>query len=69
MEQRKFEMRVKELEASSMKAVKLSPHNDDKDDLDAYLCRLEQACQALIVSLSIGQLCWPNCCKERPWMF
>ena len=30
----------------AMKALKLSPFNEDKDDLDAYLTRFERACTA-----------------------
>ena len=34
---------------ASMKALKLPPYNEDKDDLDAYLSRFERACQAFDV--------------------
>ena len=34
--------------ASAMKALKLPPFNEDKDDLDAYLIRFERACLSLI---------------------
>ena len=32
-----------------MKALKLPPFNEEKDDLDAYLTRFERACVALEV--------------------
>ena len=32
-----------------MKALKLPPFNEDKDDLDAYLTRFERACTAFDV--------------------
>jgi len=32
-----------------MKALKLPPFNDEKDDLDAYLTRFERACVAFEV--------------------
>jgi len=35
--------------ASAMKALKLPPFNEDKDDLDAYLIRFERACVAFEV--------------------
>ena len=34
---------------TAMKAQKLSPFNEDKDDLDAYLIRFERACVAFEV--------------------
>ena len=47
---------------ASMKALKLPPYNEDKDDLDAYLSRFEQACQAF------DPLSWPGYYKVKPWM-
>ena len=43
-------MEIKEVMAKitgrsvAMKALKLPPFNEDKDDLDAYLTRFERAC-------------------------
>jgi len=34
---------------AAMKALKLHPFNEDKDDLDAYLTRFERACTAFDV--------------------
>ena len=34
---------------AGMKALKLPPFNEDKDDLDAYLIRFERACTAFEV--------------------
>ena len=31
-------------QVASMKALKLPPFNEDKDDLDAYLSRFERSC-------------------------
>ena len=35
--------------AAGMKALKLPPFNDEKDDLDAYLTRFERVCVAFEV--------------------
>jgi len=35
--------------SAGMKALKLPPFNEDKDDLDAYLIRFERACTAFEV--------------------
>ena len=35
--------------SAGMKALKLPPFNENKDDLDAYLIRFEQACTAFEV--------------------
>ena len=35
--------------SAGMKALKLPPFNEDKDDLDAYLIRYERACTAFEV--------------------
>ena len=39
----------------SMKALKLPPFNEEKDDLDAYLTRFERACVAFEVRPEHGQ--------------
>ena len=58
-------------QVASMKALKLPPYNEDKDDLDAYLSRFEHACMKahLMFSLNTGQHNWPDYYKVKPWMF
>jgi len=46
---------------ASMKALKLPPYNEDKDDLNAYLSRFERACQAFDVKPE-------HYYKVKPWM-
>jgi len=52
-----------------MKALKLPPYNEDKDDLDAYLSRFERACQAFNVQPEHWLTQLPDYYKVKPWMF
>ena len=38
-------------QSAGMKALKLPPFNEDKDDLDAYLIRFERACTVSFVKI------------------
>jgi len=52
-----------------MKALKLPPYNEDKDDLDANLSRSGRACQDLM-SMQPEHWSthhWPDYCKARPY--
>jgi len=51
--------------SAGMKALKLPPFNEEKDDLDAYLTRFERACVAFEVRRNIGQPNWQDCCKVK----
>jgi len=55
-------------QVASMKALKLAPYNEDKDDLDANLSRSGRACQDLM-SMQPEHWStrhWPDYCKARP---
>jgi len=51
-----------------MKALKLPPYNEDKDDLDAYLSRFQRACQAFDVKPEHWSTQLARFYKVKPWM-
>ena len=51
--------------STGMKALKLPPFNEDKDDLDAYLIRFERACTAF----EVRQHSWLGYYRVKPWMY
>ena len=55
--------------SAGMKALKLPPFSEDKDDLDAYLIRFERACTAFECVKSTGQHSWLGYYRVKPWMY
>ena len=53
--------------AARMKALKLPPFNEEKDDIDADLTRFERACIAFEVRT--GPLSWQDCFKVDRWRY
>jgi len=51
--------------ATAMKAFKLPPFNEDKDDLDAYLIRFERAC----VAFEVRREHWSTQLDPGKWLF
>jgi len=55
--------------SAGMKALKLRPFNEDKDDLDAYLIRFERACRPFEVHQEHKSTQWLGYYRVKPWMF
>ena len=55
--------------SAGIKALKLPPFNEDKDDLDAYLIDLSELVQLLKCVKSTGQHSWLGYYRVKPWMY
>jgi len=53
--------------AARMKALKLPPFSEEKDDLDPHLTRFERACVAF--EIRTGLLSWQGCFKVDRWRY